>query len=120
MFIRAIIVLQIAGGTVRWRMKIEKNFNKTSSSHLKNGNRENYIFLENSPSRRSRQGQIFRPILINFISRVVEALLLIVTYQEFPVMQRLLTVASLSSTIFEFIDFVEVILNIDKPHGARW
>ena len=50
---------------------------------------------------------------------MVEASLAIVTHQEFSVMQRLLTVTSMSSKIFEFMDCVEIFLDVDKPLGAR-
>ena len=42
---------------------------------------------------------------------MAEASLAILTYQEFSVMPRLLTVASLSSTIFNFMDCVEIVLD---------
>ena len=54
-------------------------------------------------------------ILIGFISPVAEASLAIVTYQELSVMLRLLSVASLSSIIFKFIDCLETVLDVDKP-----
>ena len=47
-----------------------------------------------------------------------EASLAIMTYQEFSVMLRLLPVASLSSTIFKFMDFTEIVLDVDKPLGT--
>ena len=59
------------------------------------------------------------PLLIDFISLVVEAFLALVTYQEFSVMLRLLTVASLSSTISKFLDCVKIVVNVDNPLGAR-
>ena len=77
------------------------------------------FFFRNFASR-SRQGQIFHCILIGFISPVVEASLVIVTYVEFSVMQRVLNVAPLSSTMFEFMACVEILLEVDKPRGARW
>ena len=49
---------------------------------------------------------------------MTEDSLAILTYQEFSLMLRLLTVASLSSSIFEFIDCVEIVLDVDKPLGA--
>ena len=45
--------------------------------------------------------------------------LAILTYHEFSVMLRLLTGAPLTSTIFEFMDCVEIVLDVDKPLGAR-
>ena len=50
---------------------------------------------------------------------MAEASLAILSYQEFLVMLQLLTVASLSSSIFEFADCVEIVLGVDKPLGAR-
>ena len=50
---------------------------------------------------------------------MVEASLSIMTCQEFSVMQWLLTVASLSSMIFEFMGCVEIALDVAKPLGAR-
>ena len=47
---------------------------------------------------------------------MAEASLAISTDQEFPL---LLTVASLSSTTFEFMDRVEIVLDVDKALGAR-
>ena len=49
---------------------------------------------------------------------MIEALLAIVTYQEFSVMPRLLTVASLRSTIFKFKDCAEIVQGVEKPLGA--
>ena len=73
-------------------------------------------FFISFASRRSRLGQIFHSIRIGLISPVRLAFL---TYHEFSVMLRLLTVAPLSSTIFEFMDCVEIVLDVDKPLGAR-
>ena len=77
------------------------------------------IFFIRFTSRRSRPGQIFHSILIGFIALVAEVWLAILTYQEFLVMLRLLTVATLSSTIFEFMDCVKIVLDVHKPLGAR-
>ena len=76
-------------------------------------------FFRSVASRRSRQGHVFRFILIGFISPVAEASLGASDFHEFSVMLRLLTVASLSSTIFEFMDCAEIVLDVDKPLGAR-
>ena len=65
-------------------------------------------FFRSFANRRSRQGQIFHSILIGFTSPVAEASLGVSDFHEFSVMLRLLTVAPLSSTIFEFMDFVEI------------
>ena len=76
-------------------------------------------FFRSFASRRSRQGQIFHFILIGFISPVAEASLGVSDFYEFSVMLRLLTVAPLSSTIFEFMDCVGIVPDVDKPLGAR-
>ena len=88
-------------------MKFEWNFNETSLSRLKQTETGKFVFFRNFASLRSRQGHIFHSILIGFIALVAEVWLAILTYQEFLVMLRLLTVATLSSTIFEFMDCVE-------------
>ena len=102
---------------VLWRMKIQWNFNKPSPSLLKKGNGKNCIPFRNFASRRSRQGQIFHSLLIGCISPEVKASLAIMTYQEFSVMLRLLSVTSLSWRIFRFIDCAEVVLDVDKLFG---
>ena len=56
---------------------------------------------------------------MGFISPVAEASLETLTYQEFSVMLRLLTEVSPSSTIVDFIDWVEIVLDVDKPLGPR-
>ena len=75
-------------------------------------------FFRNFACRRSRQDQILHPIPIAFISLVAEASLATLTYLELSVMLRLLTVALPSSTIFEFTDCLEIVLDVDKPLGA--
>ena len=110
--------------TKRWRYGALTNenrmeFQRDQPTSFKKRKQENCIFFGSFASRRSRQAQIFRSILIGFISPVAEVSFAIITYQEFSVMLRLLIVAPLSSAIFEFMDCVEIILDFDKPLGAR-
>ena len=117
-----IIVLQNIGGMVCWRMKIEWNFNEIIPSHWKKKKKqENLNFFRSFASRRTSQGQIFHSILIGFISLVAEASLgdsdLSWIFGDAAIDD---CVAPLRSTIFEFMDCVEIVLDVDKPLGARW
>ena len=50
---------------------------------------------------------------------MVETSFAIVAYRKFSVMLLLLTVTSLNSKIFKFMNCVEIVLDVDKLLGAR-
>ena len=70
-------------------------------------------------NRRSRQGQIFHSILIGFISPVAEASLGGSDLSRIFGDAAIADCGTTQSTIFEFIDCVEIVPNVDKPLGAR-